>query len=199
MCSETLESRVTVADIQCSNFYDGQQGDLTYSAGTTLATYPIYGSGYLLQASPNLLCPYYNGTYYFDANNVPYLIYCGFTASGGTDGTGAGITGSYKQTSSMLSSSSQTAITKAETVMFSCPELPGLLRWGWLCQLLFHISDLQRDGEWDQRGLFLPARSRYSLPTVERSFCSATDHDSWGNRGGWGTNSEDLRPGSVLS
>ncbi|KAK4545951.1 hypothetical protein LTR36_002515 [Oleoguttula mirabilis] len=75
---------------RCYNYLGGQQGTLSYnttaSVNVSAVVYNIYGSGYLLQASPNLLCPDYNGTYYTDPNGVVYYILCGFTNHGGTTG-----------------------------------------------------------------------------------------------------------------
>lgn len=51
--------------------------------------YAEYGAAYLVQASPNYLCPYYNGTYYTDASGGVYYILCGFKANGGGTGYNA--------------------------------------------------------------------------------------------------------------
>ena len=49
---------------------------------------PYYAAGYLLQASPWYLCPYYNNNYYTDAAGNVYYIICGngpaTTAGAGT-------------------------------------------------------------------------------------------------------------------
>ncbi|KAK4547046.1 hypothetical protein LTR36_001267 [Oleoguttula mirabilis] len=64
------------------NFLTGTQGTLTYNTSAVLGTSAtLYGSGYMLQANPNLLCPTYNGTYYIDPNNVAYYVLCGFNAA----------------------------------------------------------------------------------------------------------------------
>ncbi|KAK6396279.1 hypothetical protein LTR65_009361 [Meristemomyces frigidus] len=75
-------------EMECNYLYSGAT---YYDSGVSVAAYDqvvynIYGSGYLLQASPNLLCPDYNGTYYTDPNGVVYYILCGFTNHGGTTG-----------------------------------------------------------------------------------------------------------------
>ncbi|KAI7389162.1 hypothetical protein KC328_g8590 [Hortaea werneckii] len=70
----------TTGSGRCFHFFNGQQGSLTYNPSYQFpdAGNPLFGSGYLLQANENLLCPTYNGTYYLDAQGQTYYILCGY-------------------------------------------------------------------------------------------------------------------------
>lgn len=72
-------------------FAAGNAGNLTYTpgAGITGSTSTLYGSGYLLQANPNLLCPAYDQQYYIDAKGVAYYIYCGYGGTAANAANGA--------------------------------------------------------------------------------------------------------------
>ncbi|KAI7325644.1 hypothetical protein KC315_g7835 [Hortaea werneckii] len=70
----------TTGSGRCFHFFNGQQGNLSYNPSYQFpdAGNPLFGSAYLLQASENLLCPTYNGTYFLDAQGQVYYILCGY-------------------------------------------------------------------------------------------------------------------------
>ncbi|KAI7471965.1 hypothetical protein KC367_g4425 [Hortaea werneckii] len=77
---------------RCFHFYNGQQGNLNYNTTylyPDAGTYSLFGSAYLLQASENLLCPTYNGTYFLDAQGQAYYILCGYGSTSQYQNTAA--------------------------------------------------------------------------------------------------------------
>ncbi|KAI7550479.1 hypothetical protein KC317_g14262, partial [Hortaea werneckii] len=77
---------------RCFHFYNGQQGNLNYNTTYLFpdaGTYSLFGSAYLLQASENLLCPTYNGTYFLDAQGQAYYILCGYGSTSQYQNTAA--------------------------------------------------------------------------------------------------------------
>ncbi|KAI7566524.1 hypothetical protein KC343_g5385, partial [Hortaea werneckii] len=77
---------------RCFHFYNGQQGNLNYNTTylyPDAGTYSLFGSAYLLQASENLLCPTYNGTYFLDAQGQVYYILCGYGSTSQYQNTAA--------------------------------------------------------------------------------------------------------------
>ncbi|KAI6801364.1 hypothetical protein KC332_g13646 [Hortaea werneckii] len=77
---------------RCFHFYNGQQGNLNYNTTylyPDAGTYSLFGSAYLLQASENLLCPTYNGTYFLDAQRQAYYILCGYGSTSQYQNTAA--------------------------------------------------------------------------------------------------------------
>ncbi|GAB1736020.1 hypothetical protein NU219Hw_g6074t1 [Hortaea werneckii] len=81
----------TTGSGRCFHFYNGQQGSLSYNPSYQFpdAGNPLFGSGYLLQANENLLCPTYNGTYYLDAQGQTYYVLCGYGSSSTYQNTAA--------------------------------------------------------------------------------------------------------------
>ena len=78
-------SRLSLTELD-SNFFAGQQGSLSYTPGAVLSgSATLYGSGYILQNSPNVLCPYYDQDYYTDGQGQTYYINCGMGS--GSSGT----------------------------------------------------------------------------------------------------------------
>lgn len=86
---EHVEER---AHIRGSYRLNGQQGtryynNTCYASDQTTCTplvntaNNVYAAAYLLQSSPTLLCPYYNGQYYTDPSGVTYYIMCGYSVA----------------------------------------------------------------------------------------------------------------------
>ncbi|KAI7471998.1 hypothetical protein KC351_g11854 [Hortaea werneckii] len=81
----------TTGSGRCFHFYNSQQGNLTYNPSYQFpdAGNALFGSAYLLQASENLLCPTYNGTYFLDAQGQVYYILCGYGSTSQYQNTAA--------------------------------------------------------------------------------------------------------------
>lgn len=67
-------------------YYDGtcQTHDSSCPSNTTYNILNNYAAVYLLQSSPSLLCPYYNGQIYSDPSGQQWQVYCGYANSGAT-------------------------------------------------------------------------------------------------------------------
>lgn len=71
---------------QGSLYYDGtcQARDSSCPSNATFNALNNYAAVYLLQASPTLLCPYYNGLIYSDPSGQQWQIFCGYGNTGAT-------------------------------------------------------------------------------------------------------------------
>lgn len=69
---------------QGSLYYNGtcQNHDSSCPSNTTFNQVNNYAAVYLLQSSPSLLCPYYDGQIYSDASGQQWQIYCGYGNAG---------------------------------------------------------------------------------------------------------------------
>ena len=70
---------------KCYNYLNGTQGTLSPATGQ-IGGQNVYGSAFIIQGSPGLLCPMYDGQTYTDNQGITYLVQCGYqpnTAIGG--------------------------------------------------------------------------------------------------------------------
>jgi hypothetical protein len=69
-----------------SNRYKDQQGSLFYNGGNQVNTQPVYAAAYMIQSSPSVICPYYNGTgSYKSSTGLAYNVVCGGAYDNGID------------------------------------------------------------------------------------------------------------------
>lgn len=84
----SLQSRLSMEGTNIndhSNRYRDTQGTLYYN-GSSSNGLPVYAAAYMIQSSPSMICPYYNGTAsYRSSTGLAYYIVCGGQYTNGID------------------------------------------------------------------------------------------------------------------